>query len=58
MEYDLDTLDYLGKGGFGEVYGLNQHRAIKVIHVGRDVQLRNETLKEIRFMLDLKMMLV
>ena len=56
--YDLDEADYLGKGGFGEVYGINKQMAIKVIHVGRDEKLRKETLREIQFMLNLKLLYV
>ena len=56
--YDLDEADYLGKGGFGEVYGINERMAIKVIHVRRDEQLRKETLREIQFMLNLKLLYV
>lgn len=54
MEYDIDNMDYLGKGGFGEVYGINDRTALKMIHVGRDEQLRKNTIKEIRLMLDIK----
>ena len=56
--YDLDEADYLGNGGFGEVYGINERTAIKVIHVGRDDKLRKETLREIQFMLNLKLLSV
>ena len=56
--YDLDEADYLGEGGFGEVYGINERMAIKVIRVGRNVKLRKETLQEIQFMLKLKLLYV
>lgn len=58
MDFDLEKAEYLGEGGFGEVYGLNDRKALKMIHVGRNEQLRKATLNEIMFMLKLKMMLV
>ena len=56
--YDIDEADYLGKGGFGEVYGINERMAIKVVHVGRDEHLKKETLQEIQFLLTLKLLYV
>ena len=54
--YNIDEADYLGSGAFGEVYGIDEHTALKVIHVGRNENLRQSTLKEIQFMLNLKLL--
>ena len=58
MLYDLDKAEYLGEGGFGEVFGIDSQTALKVIHVGRNEQLRKETLREIQFMLNLTLLYV
>ena len=56
MEGYLNKEHFLGKGGFGEVYWIDENSAMKVIHVGGDEALKKDTLKEIQLMINLKLL--
>ena len=43
-------LKILGRGGFGVVYKLDNQTALKVLHIGDDVDLKDAALEEIEFM--------
>ena len=53
--FDLSSATPLGRGTYGVVYGVDAHTAVKKIHVELNDKLRQETMKEIMFMLEFKM---
>ena len=53
--YNLESAEFLGRGSFGKVYGIDEHTAIKKVDIANDERTREATLAEIRLMLDFKL---
>lgn len=53
MAYDVRNADYLGRGGFGQVYGIDDKTAIKRVFL-EDEQKKKQVIDEIIFMLKIK----